>query len=309
MPTLEQFAARFIDGHSRANRQKPSGIAAKQAILKTHLVPLLGAKKLDAITNEQVQQLKRGLRSKAPKTVNNILPVLNVMLKRAVEWEVIPRMPCVIRVLPAPKGSTKFYDFAEFERLVITAKALDWRAYLLVLLSGEAGLRLGEMVALEWDDLDFAHGKMCVQRSAWKGQIATPKGGRLRRIRLTKRLAKALQEHRHLRGPRVLYQDDGSPLTEGVVQGFVRRSAKGAGLQNNGPHMLRHTFCSHLPMRGASARAIQELAGHADLTTTQRYMHLTPAAIDSAIRLLETPRSRIGGDMLETRETIHGKSQ
>ena len=139
VPTLEQFAARFIDGHSRANRQKPSGIAAKQAILKTHLVPLLGAKKLDAITNEQVQQLKHGLRSKAPKTVNNILTVLNVMLKRAVEWEVIPRMPCVIRVLPAPKGSTKFYDFAEFERLVIAAKALDWRAYLLVLLSGEAG--------------------------------------------------------------------------------------------------------------------------------------------------------------------------
>ena len=65
-----------------------------------------------------------------------------------------------------------------------------------------------------------------------------------------------------------------------------------AGLYNNGPHMLRHTFCSHLAMRGAPARAIQELAGHADLTTTQRYMHLSPAAIDSAIRLLETPGIR-----------------
>ena len=54
--------------------------------------------------------------------------------------------------------------------------------------------------------------------------------------------------------------------------------------------MLRHTFCSHLAMRGAPARAIQELAGHQDLTTTQRYMHLSPAALDSAIRLLD-PRS------------------
>ena len=53
--------------------------------------------------------------------------------------------------------------------------------------------------------------------------------------------------------------------------------------------MLHHTFCSHLAMRGAPARAIQELAGHADLTTTQRYMHLSPAAVDSAIRLLESP--------------------
>ena len=55
-----------------------------------------------------------------------------------------------------------------------------------------------------------------------------------------------------------------------------------------GVHILRHTFCSHLAMRGAPARAIQELAGHQDLSTTQRYMHLSPAAIDAAIRLLET---------------------
>jgi integrase-like protein len=55
------------------------------------------------------------------------------------------------------------------------------------------------------------------------------------------------------------------------------------------PHKeWRHTFCSHLAMRGAPARAIQELAGHQDLGTTQRYMHLSPAALDAAIRLLET---------------------
>jgi hypothetical protein len=53
---------------------------------------------------------------------------------------------------------------------------------------------------------------------------------------------------------------------------------------------LRHTFCSHLAMRGAPARAIQELAGHQDLTTTQRHMHLRPAALDAAIRLLDGPR-------------------
>ena len=52
---------------------------------------------------------------------------------------------------------------------------------------------------------------------------------------------------------------------------------------------LRHTFCSHLAMRGAPARAIQELAGHQDLITTQRYMHLSAAAIEGAIRLLEQP--------------------
>ncbi len=288
VPTLAEFAPRFMDGHARANRLKASGVAAKEMIVRVHLVPALGAKRLDTITNEDVQRLKHRLMNKAPKTVNNILTVLNVMLKQAVEWDVIERLPCSIKVLKVSKGSTRFYNFEEFDRLVTAARTSDSRAYVLVLLAGEAGLRSGEMVALEWSDIDFAKGQMCVQRSAWKGQVASTKGGRLRYVRLTARLAAALRDHRHLRGPRVLYQDDGSPLTEGVVQGFVRRAAQLTGLSNNGPHMLRHTFCSHLAMLGAPARAIQELAGHADLTTTQRYMHLSPGATDSAIRLLES---------------------
>lgn len=270
-------------------------------IVRVHLVPALGTRPLDTITNEDVQRLKHRLLKKAPKTVNNILTVLNVMVKKAAEWGIIERVPCTIRVLPISTGSTQFYDFEEFERLASAARTTDRRAYVLVLLAGEAGLRLGEMVALEWSDIDFVKGEVCVQRSAWRGQVGSPKGGRLRRVPLTVRLRVALQEHRHLRGPRVLYQDDGSPLTEGRVQGFVRRAAQRAGLENNGPHMLRHTFCSHLAMRGAPARAIQELAGHANLTTTQRYMHLTLATVDSTIRLLEPPRILpTSGDMLET---------
>ena len=69
-------------------------------------------------------------------------------------------------------------------------------------LGGEAGLRLGEMVALEWTDIDLVKRQLCVERSSWKGQVAAPKGGRLRYVPLTIRLARALHDHRHLRGPR-----------------------------------------------------------------------------------------------------------
>jgi site-specific recombinase XerD len=72
-----------------------------------------------------------------------------------------------------------------------------------------------------------------------------------------------------------------------MVKHHVERAARRAQLNASGVHRLRHTFCSHLSMRGAPARAIQDLAGHQDLTTTQRYMYLSPAAIDSAIRLLD----------------------
>ena len=102
---------------------------------------------------------------------------------------------------------------------------------------------------------------------------------------MTVRLAAALREHRHLRAARVICQRDGSPLTQDMVADHVGRAAKRAGLNTSGVHRLRHSFCSHLAMRGAPARAIQELAGHQDLITTQRYMHLSPAAIDSQVRL------------------------
>jgi site-specific recombinase XerD len=108
-------------------------------------------------------------------------------------------------------------------------------------------------------------------------------------------------DHRHPRSPCVLCQADGSPLSADIVKHHVERAARRAQLGQNGVHRLRHTFRSHLAMRGAPAKAIQELAGHQDLATTQPYMHLSPAALDSAIRLLDcsgVPRSF--GDMLET---------
>ncbi len=143
------------------------------------------------------------------------------------------------------------------------------------------------MMALEWRDVDLTKRQICVQRSEWKGHVTIPKGGRLRYVPMTVRLAAALRDHRHLLGPRVVCLPDGSPLSADVVKHHVERAARRARLDMNGVHRLRHTFCSHLAMRGAPARAIQELAGHQDLTTTQRYMHLSPAAIEGAIGLLD----------------------
>ena len=299
VPTLAAFAPRFVDGHARANRQKPSGIAAKETILNIHLVAWLGTKRLDAITTEEVQQLKHQLADRAPKTVNNVLTVLNMLLKKAVEWDVIKRMPCAVKLLPVPKPSMGFYDFEEYEQLV-DAAATEPNAFLIVLLGGEAGLRCGEMMALEWQDVDLGKRQICVQRSEWKGHVTAPKGGRLRYVPLTLRLANALREHRHLRAPRVLCRHSAA-LSADVVKHYVERAARRAGISESGVHRLRHTFCSHLAMRGAPARAIQELAGHQDLITTQRYMHLSPAALEGAIRLLDaTGIHKKRGDILET---------
>ena len=105
-------------------------------------------------------------------------------------------------------------------------------------------------------------------------------------------------------------QDDNEPFTRQIVQTRAKRAARKAGVHvkhgtggGGGVHILRHTFCSHLAMRGAPARAIQELAGHADLTMTQRYRHLSPVALDNAIRLLEQPAGP--PDLLRPAEAGH----
>ena len=288
MPTLEAFSDRFLNGYAKANRHKPSGIAAKETILRIHLVPILGSKRLDAIRNEDVQRLKAHLGSKAPKTVNNVLTVLNTLLKTGAAWDLIEQMPCSICLLRTTQPVADFHDFDGFNRLVEAAARLDANAHLIVLLGGEAGLRCGEIVALEWPDVDLATGQLTVQRAVWNGQVTLPKGGRIRHVPLTTRLAAALRVHRHLRGKRVLTTKKGRVLTQRMVQRAMERVAKRAQVPQ-GVHVLRHTFCSHLAMRGAPARAIQELAGHRDLSTTQRYMHLSPAAKESAIRLLDQP--------------------
>jgi integrase len=292
VPTVEQFAPRFVEGYARANRHKPSGIAGKESILKRHLVPFFRAVKLYAIANEDIQRLKVQLGKRAPKTVNNVLSVLNTMLKVAVDWGVLGHMPCTIRLLKTPKPLMGFHDAEVYEALVAAAAALDWRAELIVLLGGEAGLRLGEMMALEWQDIDLEKRQVCVQRSDWKGHVTAPKSGQLRHVGLTIRLAAALRSHRHLRSKRVLHRDDpaGSPLTMKIMQDWVARAAERAQVKK-GVHILRHTFCSRLSNQGAPLRAIQELAGHQDIRTTQRYMHLSPSATESAIRLLERASS------------------
>ena len=304
VPTLEQFAPRFMDGHARANQAKPSGIAHKELVLKNHLFPALGAKRLDEITDEDVQQLKYKLRHRKPRTVNNVLTVLSVMLKKAVEWRVIDHARCVVRLVKVHQGTARFYSFEEFEALLAVARRVSPVAELVVLIGGEAGLRAGEMRALQWADVDFTRRQLRVARSEWHGHLTATKGGRVRYVPLTRRLAAALEAAQ--RGTRkadeVLKRENGSPFGESHVADLLIKVAREAAMPPHGPHTLRHTFCSHLAMRGAAVGAIQALAGHQDLMTTQRYMHLSPNVLDAAIGLLDTPRDCEAprGDIVET---------
>jgi site-specific recombinase XerD len=80
-----------------------------------------------------------------------------------------------------------------------------------------------------------------------------------------------------------------STALQALLQKWMAKAQKRAGLRASGAmHILRHTFCSHLAMRGAPALSIQRLAGHEDLQTTLGYMHLAEGETERAIRLLDS---------------------
>jgi integrase len=302
VPTLSEFWPRFVEGHAKANQQKPSTIDTRERIYRNHLQALFADVRLDAIDDEQVQRLKGRLSALKPKTVNCVLTVLAKLLKVAVEWDVIREVPCRIRLLKSAVPVVGFYEEPEYERLVVAAAACDARTHLAVLLGGDAGLRLGEIVALEWRDIDFARDQLKVQRAVYEegveGPVVTlPKGGKPRVVPMTARLKAALSAHRHLRGDRVLYRDDAQPASKWWLKGLIDAAERRAGLRRGGRvHILRHTFCSRLASRNVPLLSIKALAGHESLETTQRYMHLSSTAPREAIRALE----QIRGDILET---------
>ena len=303
VPTLEGFQSRFITEHLEANDLKPTTIETYKYRLRLHLLPCLGKMKLDEIDFAAVQQLKAYIKAKAaarkngkysPVAVNHTLGVLSKVLTFAFDIGVIDKLAWRFKTvkLKTPTPKMGFYDFAAFAALVEAATGVGAHERALVLLGGEAGLRRGELAALDWSDVNLANSFVTVSRTLFKGHETTPKGGTSRTVRMTKRLAAALvaiKPSPQATG-RVLRRPDGSPHTETSINEVMPRITKEAGLaMSRKIHILRHTFCSHLAMRGAKAIEIMELAGHTDIQVTQRYMHLSPEMKNSAIRLLEQP--------------------
>jgi len=135
-----------------------------------------------------------------------------------------------------------------------------------------SGLRLSELANLRWEQVDLPSGMVTV----------TGKGNRDRMVPVGRIAAEALLEWRKVRGqfasfeePHVFISQRGNPIATRTIQARIRYWAKRQGMpQNIYPHLLRHSFASHMLESSGDLRAVQELLGHADISTTQIYTHL-----------------------------------
>jgi integrase len=285
--TFAELAQEVMVLHAGPNN-KASERASKKSIFEQHLVPHFGETLLQDIGRREIATYKAAkLAGLAAKTVNNHLTVLGKSLALAVEWGHLKAAPKV-GFLRAKKPDVDFFTFEEAPALLAAADEGAWRT--MVLLGLRAGLRQGEILALEWPDVDLAGGVIHVRRSIWSTTVDTPKGGRGRDVPMSDELVAALRVlPSRFAGGLVFPGPGGRYIPKNSAKWPLWRACKAAGLRRVGWHVLRHTFASHLVMRGVPLKAVQELLGHTDIATTMRYAHLAPGVTRDAVRLLDLP--------------------
>jgi integrase/recombinase XerC len=178
------------------------------------------------------------------------------------------RAPKQARKLPETLDADAVTRLLEFP----ANTALEKRDKAMLELFYSSGLRLSELAGLTWNQLDAASGMLTV----------TGKGNKTRMVPFGRMAAAALGEWRKVRleladfgEPAIFVSRSGKPLSVRSIQARIRHWAKKQGLaQNVYPHLLRHSFASHMLESSGDLRAVQELLGHSDISTTQIYTHL-----------------------------------
>ncbi|HSN97763.1 MAG TPA: tyrosine-type recombinase/integrase [Candidatus Nanopelagicales bacterium] len=287
--TFADAVALFRAGKA-ITRLKPSTRGSYDEILSTWLLPRFGARPIDALSFADVTRLDAELVKEraSPSRRSNVQIVLRSVLRAALDAGKLAAMP---RLPALPKKGRKVLiplSAEQVDQLLAVASPSQRIAFAL---AAFAGLRAGEVRALRWADVrldDDGSGVLVVRFAQTKGETSTPKSGHEREVPLAPQLVALLQAiPSNRRHGLVATTQRGGPWGEYGLNQALKRAIRRAGCKGSWRyHDLRHFFVTQLFRRGGSAPAVQALAGHLHLTTTQLYAHVAQADLRDTIRLL-----------------------
>jgi integrase len=283
--TFEKFAWMWFNDYVIPNN-KPSEQVGKRCILSASLIPFFGSMPIGsigahAIERYKAQQSQHGLTN---KTIRNRLTVLNKCVATAYDWLQLEGAPPRIKW---PKCVPPEIDYLSPEECELLLGQASGILYEMVLIALRTGMRQGEIRGLQWSSIDWLNQSVAVRHSLDNHcrRLVAPKSGRVRHIPMDADVYERMYRRKSGTGY-VFLAGDGRPFSNYRVNYAIKGLCKRAGLRKIGWHTLRHTFASHLAMRGVPLPAIKELMGHSSITTTMRYAHVAPSTLRSAIEML-----------------------
>jgi integrase len=302
--TLEAYAVTFLERIEQTRKHTTHDDYRK--MLKRYVFPVFRGQDLHLITREKVKAfavscLQRGL---SPKTVQNIIRTVSSLFSHAVEDNLVTVNPALNPGKFLPKISKRRsidpltrHELAQF--LTYTKQAAP-NVYPLFLCAARTGLRQGELLALQWDDLNLAGRFVEVRRNFTHGRLTTPKSGESRRGDLSRELTatlEALQLDRQVEAaaqgrdlsPLVFCDADGKPFHQNWIRLRFFKLLKGAGVRQVRFHDLRHSFASLLLQNGESPVYVKDQMGHSSIqVTVDLYGHLIPGGNTQAVDRLDS---------------------
>ena len=300
----EELLAGMRDG-SIVNRSgdtyKPSVTRGYEQGLRIHLLPDLGARRLDDLTTGDFQRLVERIRKDGfdASTVRNAMLPARVVYRRAIQLERVAFNPTVGLALPAVRGRRdRIAPPVEAAQLIAATPTGD-RVIWATAFYG--GLRFGELRALRWEDVDLAGGMIHVRRS-WdeKEGVVGPKSiAGTRRVPIPALLRAEIglaRERRAWTDGLAFGRTYGTPFGSTGVYKRARKAWKAERLDPITMHEARHTYASLMIAAGVAPKELQEYMGHSSITVTlDRYGHLFAGTHEQAALKLDAYLARSSG--------------
>ncbi len=351
LPTFEAYAQGWLETHAEVEC-KPSTRRSYEQLLRVHVTPRFGKKKLNEITRDSIKQflgeLSRETRVIDDKTgetalrfsrntLRLIICALRTVLNSAVEDGFIEINPAAkigkFAKTERPAHQASAMSRAEAESFLDAVQEVcpEWYPFFLTAL--RAGLRKGELIALQWGDIQFGASEednnrfILVQRNWACDEFTTPKSKKSRRVDLSRQLRRVLLEVREqrlfnafLRG-RTSVADElvfpsqaGTPIKpDNIAVRYMQPALEKAGLRTFRFHDLRHTFGSLLIQDSASLAYVKDQMGHSSIQiTVDTYGHLIPGADISWVDRLDaktTPQQNATQAQPQDRSSERGDSE
>jgi integrase len=304
---FSEAAAEWLRFIAEDRRRKPNTLRDYNAGVKKYLLPAFGELELEAITRADIEAWRRTLPlNLSSRSENKLLIELHGIFRRAqVVYDLETNPLALVEKHPLQSsGDIQVFSPEEVWALVRAASSeLDAAVYLTAAFTG---LRMGELLALHWRDVDFPGSVIRVRASYSVGHLTTPKSGKVRSVPMAPDVADALARL----GDRSEFVSDDDLVFPGIFGTYLDDSAlrrryktalTSAGLRQLRFHDLRHTFGTRMIAK-ADIRRVQEWMGHADIQTTMKYLHYAPHPEDArlvaeAFALPEArPSAGTGGD-------------